>query len=375
MKNIFLIFTLVAFIVGCQSKKEKKASLKNVDSFQTVTNVDTLDDNVTRTYITYSIPWSDSLLKMYIAFSENQLIKLSRKEEEWIFDQTIKTDTAVYNVYQIGHDVSDENGKNLRFITDQWIYLDTTKKLLYEYDVAKEKLNEWWAAEGYIDFFYPVYKLSPKTTAIVISFSEDGEPKGILDSLFQEVAQSDSIYMLDGVPKTCTMYDSSGTYRLLKSNKLEKEARKYYDREYYVYGTKGYVKTGIKDIVYGLDECRTNVFAFCLDKSSLKSIGQPVFCSPRLIDLTYSGKYSNIEKRLQGYHSQLPADYRDSMKTKVAGNVGDFYFTYNDDFLWGQKGDRSKCYFPARCIFYVGKKEAVINFDTHWLDLFGIECD
>src|ERR1043165_4761695 len=115
MKKIFSIFTLVIFLLGCQPANEKKAPLNqekkgNADSFKIVTNVDTLDNNVTRTYITYSIPWSDSLLKMYIAFSDNELIKQSRNKEEYIFDQTIKTDTAVYDRYQIGHDVSDEGG-------------------------------------------------------------------------------------------------------------------------------------------------------------------------------------------------------------------------------------------------------------------------
>jgi hypothetical protein len=380
MKKIFPIFTLAIFMLACQNANEKKPSLtqekwENADSFQIVTNVDTLDGNVIRTWKTYSISWSDSLLKMYIAFSDKELIKQSRNQEEYIFDQTIKTDTAVYDCYQIGHDVSDEGGANLRFITDQYVLLDTSKKVLYEYEGEEEKLHEWLPAEDYINFFYPVYELSPKTTAFVVSFSEDRDAKGRMDSLFHQLAQSDSLYMLDGVPKGCTMFDSSGAYRLLKSDKLEKEARKYFDREFYVYGTKGHVKAGIKDIVYGLDECRTNIFAFCFDKSSLKSIGHPVFCSNRLIDLTYSGKYSNIEKRLQSYHSQLPADYRDSMKTKIAGNVGDFYFTYNDDFLWGRKQESPKCYFPARCIYYVGKKETIISFDMHWLDLFGIPCD
>ena len=381
MKNIFLIFALIVLIVGCQSKKEKKASLKqesksNVDSFQTVTNVDTLDDNITITYKTYSISWSDSLLKLYIAFSNNPLVKQARKAEEWIFDQTLTTDTAVYNIYQIGHDVTDEGGANPRYVTDQWVYLDTIGKQLYEYNLSKERLDKWWITEeGYMEFYYSVYELSPKTTAFVVNFSEGGEAKGLLDSLFDQVAQTDSINKLDGIPKACALYDSSGTYRLLKSDKLEKRARKYYDKEYYVYGTKGYAKTRIKDIVYGLDECRTNIFAFCLDKSSLKSIGHPIICSNKLIDLTFAGDYSSIEKKIQNYLSQLPADYKDSVKAKIFANVGDFYFTYNDDFLWGQRPKDSKCNFPGRFVYYVEKKEAVIDFGGDCLDLFGIECD
>ena len=39
--------------------------------------------------------------------------------EEWIFDQTLHTDTETWYVCQIGHDIAHEDSTNLRFITDQ----------------------------------------------------------------------------------------------------------------------------------------------------------------------------------------------------------------------------------------------------------------
>jgi len=148
MKKILSILILVSLQSGCQSVSEKKApsneeKSKNSDTIQIVARVDTAADKVVPASVPYSISWSDSLLKMYVLFSDNPLIKQSRKEEEWLFDQTIETDTAVYNRYQIGHDVSEEDGTSLRFITDQWVCLDTAKKLLYEYDDDGEKLNKW----------------------------------------------------------------------------------------------------------------------------------------------------------------------------------------------------------------------------------------
>lgn len=211
--------------------------------------------------------------------------------------------------------------------------------------------------------FYPVFELSPKTTAFVVNFSEN-DKKGLLDKLFDQVSHSDSI-----------IYDTSGVYRLMKSDKLETEIKKYFNKEFYIYGTRGHAKTTIKDIVFGLDECRTNIFAFCIDKTSIRSVGHPIFCSDKLIDLTYENDYSNIEREIENYLSKTPADYSDSIKVKVLGNAGNFYFTYNDDFLWGQKPDDAKCKFPTRSIYRMDENNNISRFWAEDLDLFGIPCD
>jgi len=41
----------------------------------------------------------------------------------------------------MGHDFTDSDGK--RFITDSWVYIDSVKRKIYEYDVAKDTLVEW----------------------------------------------------------------------------------------------------------------------------------------------------------------------------------------------------------------------------------------
>lgn len=86
------------------------------------------------------------LIKHYIRYSENALIKQARSmgiEEECLFDQVVTTDTAVYYSIQIGHDVTDGGGMNPRFVTDQWIYIDTVKRELYEYDLPNDELSKW----------------------------------------------------------------------------------------------------------------------------------------------------------------------------------------------------------------------------------------
>lgn len=140
------------------------------------------------------------------------------------------------------------------------------------------------SSENAENLFYPVFELSPKTTAFTVNFSEN-EKKGILDKLFVQVSKSDSINNVSEIPKNCRIYDTSGEYRLIKSDKLEREIKKYFNKEFYFYGTQGNVKAKIKDIVFGLDECRTNIFAFCIDNSIIKSIGHPIFCSDKLIDI------------------------------------------------------------------------------------------
>lgn len=90
--------------------------------------------------------WFDSLKEKYTLESKNELVRAAvsdKLSEEWLFDQVIETDTAKYFVYAIGHDVSEKDGSDLRFITDQWVYVDSSRRLLYEFDVDNERLVRW----------------------------------------------------------------------------------------------------------------------------------------------------------------------------------------------------------------------------------------
>ena len=90
--------------------------------------------------------WTDSLIKNYIFHTKNELIRLANKNkisEEWLFDQMVNTDTAKYYTFQIGHDVTDEGGNNKRFVTDQWIFINSLTRRLCEYDIANDSLVQW----------------------------------------------------------------------------------------------------------------------------------------------------------------------------------------------------------------------------------------
>jgi hypothetical protein len=387
MKQLASIFALILLISACQEPNPAKPPEQNlenviVDSLPRIASESAAPEKPVSELAEGEISWSDALLKRYMAFANTEVLKQAHKNNftlEWEYDNTLKTDSAVFDVYRIGHEISRDEGADTRFIVDQWVYLDTLRKELYEYDAAANKINKWWASDKKKAFFYPVYELSPKTTAFVINAWEQGAPRGFMDTLFDKFypkKSSADVYACKScVPKKWKLFDTSGIYKLIKSDALEKEARRYIDSAFYVYGTNGYTRSGIKSIAIGLDECRTNIFAFCLDNDSLKSIGHPVFCSTRLIPLHYGSNYKEVEKGLDSYFASQKADYSDSMKTKIIGNLGDFYFGYHDDFIWGRNFDQSKCRFPGRAVWLVEKKNYLGGFWNEDLDLFGTECD
>lgn len=84
--------------------------------------------------------WRDSMLVGFIAGTKNSAIVQTRKDKintQWIMDNLMKTDTADYYVYHLGHSFEG------RFVTDAWVYIDSAKRKLYEYDVAEDRLIRW----------------------------------------------------------------------------------------------------------------------------------------------------------------------------------------------------------------------------------------
>lgn len=222
-----------------------------------------------------------------------------------------------------------------------------------------------------------VYELSKKTTALIVNFSDRKEENAIFDTIFKNLSKADSlIYTTVKNPINCSYYDTSGQYPLLKNSKLENEIRKHIDSEYYVYGTKGYEKVKIKDIVFGLHECGTSIIAFCIDKNDISKIGHPIIASSQFYNLNYGGDYSKLfEKTKKNKKIENQNDeFTDKIETKVFANTGNLYFTYNDDFQWGRNPDLGNCLYPARTVFIQNKDGSFSEYWSEDLDLFGIEC-
>ena len=136
-----LVLLLLSFALGCGLDQKSNPTTGKTAPW---TNSDSIVKSKELRVI--STIWVDSLIEKYIQFSKSDPVRAAinnKLSEEWLFDQIKNTDTAVYLIYQIGHDVSDEGGTNPRFITDQWVYLDTTTRTLYEYNFLKDSLIYW----------------------------------------------------------------------------------------------------------------------------------------------------------------------------------------------------------------------------------------
>lgn len=84
--------------------------------------------------------WRDSMLVDFISGTKNTAIAQTRKDKvgtQWIMDNLTKTDTADYYIYHLGHSFEG------RFVTDAWVYIDSARRKLYEYDVAEDRLIKW----------------------------------------------------------------------------------------------------------------------------------------------------------------------------------------------------------------------------------------
>lgn len=143
------ILTFAILFCSCgqssQSNSNAQDNLTNSKAKQSL-NQDTIKNNQGLKTSDTTNTWTDSLIKNYIFHTKSELVRLANKNkisEDWLFDQVVNTDTAKYYTFQIGHDVTDEGGTNKRFVTDQWIYIDSLTRRLYEYDIANDSLVRW----------------------------------------------------------------------------------------------------------------------------------------------------------------------------------------------------------------------------------------
>ncbi|HMC99917.1 MAG TPA: hypothetical protein VKH37_07185, partial [Ferruginibacter sp.] len=89
---------------------------------------------------------TNSLSLGYIQHSDDDLVAMSRKskiEMTWIFDRDERRGNTTYQVYEIGHDISDKGQTNMRYVPDAWVYVDSSNHKLYEYDAANDSISLW----------------------------------------------------------------------------------------------------------------------------------------------------------------------------------------------------------------------------------------
>ena len=144
-KNILLLLISFAFL-SCNktSKEETQNTDKQIDSPSV--NKEVLKSETETNTESKAQNWYDGLIADYIKKSDNKLIKTSLKNKErieWLLDRTEKTDSTNYYIFNIGQDVSEEDGSEPRFTSDGWIYIDSISKKIYEYDLPNDSLIVW----------------------------------------------------------------------------------------------------------------------------------------------------------------------------------------------------------------------------------------
>jgi len=152
MKKKILILSIVLLNLGCSHPKTDNTNQKTKQNASPAAAIkgDSLKPAVRAPLNDIDSPeypdWADTIIASYVRQTNNGLVRKAIKEklkEEWVYDQLQKTDTATYWVFNIGHDVADNGETNVRFISDSWVYLDSLKRKLYEYDSVNEKVVEW----------------------------------------------------------------------------------------------------------------------------------------------------------------------------------------------------------------------------------------
>ncbi len=230
---------------------------------------------------------------------------------------------------------------------------------------------------------YSVYTLSDKTTAIVSNMSDSDEIFSQFDEIFIRVDESEKFkesffdFIYDKKTSThITPYDTTGIFSLLHNRKLEDKIKPLMSREFYIYGTKGIEIRSVRDIVFGLDECMTNIYAFVIDHFDREKNGHPLIATDKKLDIVYHEDFTNIEEKINTFYNSFENDYSDDIPTKVFARIGSLYFTYTDDFEWNKKSDDDKnCFFPARGIFRLKQDSSIVPVWEDELDLYGIPCD
>jgi hypothetical protein len=135
MKLSFIVLAAL-LLAACNNASDTEKEVK-ADSLPAVTADSEYIAPVKDTSHAATGNWRDSLITEFIRTTKSSLVKATREaggKFEWMNDGIQRREGVVYYRYQLGH--SSEN----KFNTDAWLYIDTMKRRLYEYDLVEDKL-------------------------------------------------------------------------------------------------------------------------------------------------------------------------------------------------------------------------------------------
>lgn len=196
-----------------------------------------------------------------------------------------------------------------------------------------------------------------------------------VDSIFFKYESQDSLwYKIAKHDISSFATDTFGVFHFYKHEALSNSLTKNISKKFYVYCTKGRVIRRIKDVVFAMDECKSNIVVFRFSTIDSLKYGHPIFCSKEKLNLTYK---SNLEfdKKLVLFSAGIQADYSDSMQSVTFAYSDTLFYTYSDNFKWNLT-EQNDCLFPSRAIFVKPLHSDTISCQwAQGLDLFGIPCD
>ena len=137
-----LLLSLVVALTGCGSHKEKEPDVREHKASAPKNET----AKITLTAGGKSPEWLREVVIRYLDGTNNEEIKSSGADaESWLIDNVLTTDTGTYISIQIGHRVAEPDGSEPRFVTDQWIGVDSATRTIYEYDVTMDTCVVWSA--------------------------------------------------------------------------------------------------------------------------------------------------------------------------------------------------------------------------------------
>jgi hypothetical protein len=142
MKNMIRLLIFVILAASCNQTQDaqNKTSYESTHAEKSLMADSSPIKLTTDSLLSKNITWADSLLVKYLKQTKNELINSSRNDSipfEWIFDRKEDTDSATYLIFQIGHSFE------YKFITDEWLYIDSQTRKIYQYDLPNDKLVRW----------------------------------------------------------------------------------------------------------------------------------------------------------------------------------------------------------------------------------------
>lgn len=226
---------------------------------------------------------------------------------------------------------------------------------------------------------YPVYNISKDIDAITFELNEYDE-KDPFYKIYDKVEKEDTLFSFETrlKPVNSILIDTTGTFNIFRSEKLEERIKAQLKSSYYVYGTKGFTRVTLGDVYFTIHECYSNIVAVKIVGYDKNKYGRPLICSEKAIaDLVYGSNYKKAEKAIEQCEkaNEGGADYMNPPGTgTVFANVGSNYFKYEDDFS-RKRDDPDGLSFPSRYVYNINNKGKASMIWGKSIDLFGIPCD